>query len=305
MIEENEKLLGAYVENIRLYRRSDQTITTVRSSLKDFLGWLDTENKKLTEVSQDDIEEWMGKKLKSSKRKKELKASTLAFYIQRIKSLYDFLVSKEYVAKNPAKDVLTKINATKLNFTPRPYLSVEDVTKIVRAAMNPRDRAMIILFYKTGMRVSELAQLNVDNIDWDDRRITIPRRKKGSPGEVYFDEECKRHLQYYIAIRVSKEPALFVNWKGARLTKREIDMVVKKVAIKSGVGKDTNDIGEAITPHVFRYAFTTHLQQRRCHPHVIQMLRGDRNKTMLDYYTRMPPMEIRKEYLRCIPKLGV
>jgi integrase/recombinase XerC len=157
------------------------------------------------------------------------------------------------------------------------------------------------------MRAYELLQLSLDNISWNERRIRIPKRKGGSPGDVYFDEECERALKLWVSVRTSSngENALFTNFRGERLGYRTVDVMVKEASVKSGVCKYSTDSSEAITPHVFRYAFTTHLAGNRCHPKVIQMLRGDADASMLDRYTQFTPEQVRLEYLRAIPKLGI
>ncbi len=171
---------------------------------------------------------------------------------------------------------------------------------------DPRDRAILLTLYKTGMRRGEWVQLDLENILWDERRIDIPRRKGGSPGYVYFDDDCERTLRIWISVRVAKETnALFTGIRGERIDEAWVGNIVKKNGIKCGVGKDTTDTSKAITPHVFRYAFTTHLARNRCHPKVIQMLRGDANLTMLDRYTQFTPEQVKGEYLRTIPRLGV
>jgi site-specific recombinase XerD len=104
---------------------------------------------------------------------------------------------------------------------------------------------------------------------------------------------------------VAQDNALFVNIKGERLEQGHVTRMVKSNAIKSGVGKDSTETAEAITPHVFRYAFTTHLAGNRCHPKVIQLLRGDADASMLDVPTQFTPEQVKEEYLRAIPKLGI
>jgi integrase len=157
------------------------------------------------------------------------------------------------------------------------------------------------------MRAHELVQLSLDNINWQERRIRIPKRKGGSPGDVYFDEECEKALKLWLSFRISKngENAVFTSIRGNRIEQKTVSDMVKEASIKSGVGKDSTDSSEAVTPHVFRYAFTTHLAGNRCHPKVIQMLRGDADSNMLDRYTQFTPEQVKQEYLRAIPKLGI
>lgn len=91
-------------------------------------------------------------------------------------------------------------------------------------------------------------------------------------------------------------------WLGLKISHRRM---VKSNAIKSCVGKDFTETLEAITPHVLSYAFTTHLSGNRCHPKVIQLLRGDADANMLDRYTQFTSEQVRQEYIRTIPKLGI
>jgi site-specific recombinase XerD len=261
-------------------------------------------NKRRTEenvlnVTNSDIEDWISGMT-------ELKLNSKANFLNTVKSFYEFLLDRKYVNENPFKEIVEKINRKNRRKILRPMLSVQDVTKIIKASKNPRDRAIILTFYKTGMRANELAQLNINNIYWNERRIRIPKRKGRSPGDVYFDDECERALKLWISIRTSNgDNALFTNYRGERLKYDGIDSIVKETSIRSGVGKDTADTSEAITPHVFRYAFTTHLAGNRCHPKVIQMLRGDADSNMLDRYTQFTQEQVRQEYLRAIPKLGI
>jgi site-specific recombinase XerD len=186
---------------------------------------------------------------------------------------YDFLIKRKYVTDNPFAETSQDLRTqAKRNRTSRPILTLDDVTKIIRATTDPKERAILLTLYKTGMRRSELVQLDLENISWNERRIDIPRRKGGSAGYVYFDDECARTLRIWISVRVAKGTnALFTGISGERIAEATVGKIVKKNGIKCGVGTDTIDTNKAITPHVFRYAFTTHLAGNRCHPKVIQL----------------------------------
>lgn len=295
----NKDLLETFLKNQELYGDLPGTIRSKRIILSAFIERLDEQGKHLFDVTKTDVESWL-------MTMSEKKVSTKAGRLQAGKVLFDYFLEDDLVKKNPFKESSEKMNKANNKRILRPILSIADVVKIIKAAKNPRNRAIIMTFYKTGMRANELAQLNLDNIYWNERRIRIPKRKGGSPGDVYFDEECERALKLWLSIRTSNgDKALFTSVLGERLSYTMIAIIVKEASIDSGVGKESNDPSEAITPHVFRYAFTTHLAGNRCHPKVIQTLRGDADSNMLDRYTQFTPEQVRQEYLRAIPKLGI
>jgi site-specific recombinase XerD len=298
-MQTNKELLDDFLNTLKTYGTAPLTIKRKRYALINFIKWLDSQGKHFVDITKIDIEEWL------SKEKSNLQMNSKVQITSALKSFYEHIKERKYVIENPATEIIVRMNRASKKKISRPILTIQDVIKIIKASINPRDRAIMLTFYKTGMRVHELLQLNIENINWKERRIHIPKRKGGSPGDVYFDEECDRALKLWVSVRVAEDNALFVNIKGQRLEQDYVTRMVKSNAVKSGVGKDSTETAEAITPHVFRYAFTTHLAGNRCHPKVIQMLRGDADASMLDRYTQFTPEQVRQEYLRAIPKLGI
>jgi integrase/recombinase XerC len=298
-MQTNKELLDDFLNTLRTYGTAPLTIKRKRYALINFIKWLDSQGKHFVDITKIDIEEWL------SKEKSNLQMNSKVQITSALKSFYEHIKERKYVIENPATEIIVRMNRASKKKISRPILTIQDVIKIIKASINPRDRAIMLTFYKTGMRVHELLQLNIEKINWKERRIHIPKRKGGSPGDVYFDEECDRALKLWVSVRVAEDNALFVNIKGQRLEQDYVTRMVKSNAVKSGVGKDSTETAEAITPHVFRYAFTTHLAGNRCHPKVIQMLRGDADASMLDRYTQFTPEQVRLEYLRAIPKLGI
>jgi site-specific recombinase XerD len=298
-MQTNQELLDDFLNTLKTYGTAPLTITRKRYALISFIKWLDSKGKHFVDITKIDIEEWL------SKEKSHLQMNSKLQTTSALKSFYEHIKERKYVFENPATEIVVRMNRANKKKISRPILTIQDVIRIIKASTNPRDRAMMLCFYKTGMRVHELLQLNIENINWKERRIHIPKRKGGSPGDVYFDEECERALRLWVSVRVAQDNALFVNIQGQRLEQGPVTRMVKSNAIKSGVGKDSTETAEAITPHVFRYAFTTHLAGNRCHPKVIQMLRGDADANMLDRYTQFTPEQVRQEYIRTIPKLGI
>lgn len=261
---------------------------TIKSAKNMLLRFETFITKDLKSVTQDDIVDW-----NLYLKKEKLTTQTRSNYMQQISTFFDYLIENGYyTAKNPCKNTLTGLSKAPHNrIRNTTILSVEEVKRIVLKASNPRDRAIVLTYYKTGMRLTELTQLQKSNINLDTKTITIPERKGGKTGQVFFDEEASRWIKVLFSLPLSKEKNAF------GISHRRIAEIVKDVGLKAGF--------ENLRPHDFRHAFTTHLSGNRCHPEIIRELRGDSNRDMVSYYTHFTPAQVREEYERSIPKLGV
>ena len=229
-IPTNEALLEEFKDKISNIR-AESTLDKQTTVIKNYLKFINNEKKHLFDIKEKDIDKWL--KEEKSKNKFSTKSKTTGI----VKVFYDFLIKRKYVAENPFAEVSQEMRRqAKRRRTSRPILTIPDVTKIIRATTDPRERAILLTLYKTGMRRGELVQLDLDNILWDERRIDIPRRKGGSAGYVYFDEECARTLRIWISVRVAKGTnALFTGISGERIAEATVGKIVKKNGIKCGV----------------------------------------------------------------------
>jgi len=274
-------LIETHLEDLTNYGRSFNTIRNARNILYIF-----AQNKDLSNIGIDDIKIWL-------KENSTLSKQTQIKYLESISVFYDTLIEEgKFLKKNPCTKILRELrkapqNAIKITTE----MNIDDIRKIVIQADNPRDRSIILLLYKTGMRLMELASLTIEDVNMIDRTIHIKNRKGGKEGWVLFDDECKRMLETYLIIRNKTKNSLY-NLSGGR-----IEIIIKNVGKKAGFSN--------LKPHDFRYAFTTHLNdiKIRCHPDVIDLLRGDSKKSMRAYYSKFTSTEIRREYERCIGKI--
>ncbi len=191
----NSNLLTDFLKTLELYETAPLTILRKRNVISNFIKWLDSRGKHFFDITKFDIEDWL------AKEKSNLKINSKVQITISLKSFYEYLIERKFVTENPLTEIVVRMNRANKKKIMRPILSVQDVIKIIRASTNPRDRAMMLMFYKTGMRVHELLQLNLDNVYWNERRIRIPKRKGGNPGDVYFDEECERALKLWVSVR--------------------------------------------------------------------------------------------------------
>ena len=285
----NQELINQYLDDIKLYTNSEATVRNKTQALQRFDADFD---KPFTDLTDTDIKKWL-------KNRQELSKVSQLTYLTQLKAFFDFLIEEGVVPVNPVVKILKRLQRSNKNANngKEVYLSIDDVKRIILSANDIRVRTMILVFYKTGLRVSELQRLDIPDIDFDRRIITIPRRKGGKSGYVVFDKECERYLKRWIAVKSGKDDALFVSWDGGRLTVPYIRRLVTDVCKKAGYPK--------ITCHSFRHIFTTHLQANRCHVEVIRVLRGDSGGGMVSYYTHFSVEQVREEYNRTMPRLGV
>lgn len=188
--------------------------------------------------------------------------------------------------------------AEKKSFNMTQVLSIEDIIKMIKATSNSRDRAIIFLLFKTGIRVCELINLNLENVSLEKGTIRMPMSMKKEERDIYFDDECGKALKAWISVRVSNgNNALFID-NGERLKDKLLGTLVKETAKRSG-------LQASVTPQAFRRAFVEHLVFKGCNRSIIDTLLGHKNNETLNAYFQLPPERVRAEYLKAIPRLGV
>lgn len=151
-----------------------------------------------------------------------------------------------------------------------------------------RDRLALIVLYSTGLRISELVNLKIKNIDFDERTMVI--RGKGEKDRiVLFDLKAKEAMLEYLEKRIKDSDYLLVNRYGNHLSSRYIQMMIKKYASKVGIEKK-------VTPHVLRHSYATHLLKNGVDIRVIQQLLGHTNLSTTQIYTSVDMKTIKTLY---------
>ena len=153
-----------------------------------------------------------------------------------------------------------------------------------------RDRLILSLLYSSGLRVSELVSLRINDIDLQDRTIRI--RGKGDKDRiVLFDENTRNLLEDYLQKRVYESDYLFLNRFGDPLTPRYVQMMIKNYARKAGINKK-------VTPHILRHSFATHLLKNGVDIRAIQQLLGHSNLSTTQIYTSVDMQTLKNVYDR-------
>jgi integrase/recombinase XerD len=250
-------------------------------------------------------------------RRASVDDKTLQKELAGISGFYEFLVFEDYVGRNPVPGVRKRYLHHYKKETegdeepPRKLISVEQMSLLINSVLDTRDKAILVLLAKTGVRRGELIAMDVDDIDWSEQSITLKRKqfKKRSGRTVFFDDETARLLKYWIKQRENLQPqtsAMFIGEKGGRLKRNGVYSMVAKYAERVQLHNPKSPNPEDhFTPHCFRHWFTTHLRRAGMDREFIKALRGDRRREAIDIYDRIDRDELRRAYLAFIPQLGL
>jgi integrase/recombinase XerD len=237
---------------------------------------------------------------------------TIKCYFSSISTFCDFLVFKGMKDHNPVRTISKRYlysYKTQLPSHRKRIISVEEAARLVNSILNTRDRAMVTVLFKTGMRCHELAELNVSDVNMESRTISIHPTAKRTNNLVYFDQETfivlSRWLEYRNKLGL-ETPALFTSLQKGRMHQNGICRMVEKYASKVGLHDPESDKPEErFSPHCCRHWFTTHLRKAGMPREYLQELRGDVIKESVDIYIHIDHNDLRISYLNCIPKLGI
>ncbi len=221
------------------------------------------------------------------KRDKEYAARSLHRKICSLKSFFKFLKKEGLISTNPTEN----IESPKIPKSLPKTITIEETLKLLATPDKPRDKTILYLLYGTGMRVSELSNLNIEQIDLKDKTIHVIGGKGGKDRIIPFPNEIIKILEDYIITRGSPQDSAFIlNRSGNRLTPRSIQRIVKKYK------NAANLLDKTLTPHTLRHAFATHLLSNAVDIRVIQELLGHASLSTTQLYTHVSLEHLRKSY---------
>lgn len=247
------------------------------------------------------------------KYERSVKHKTIENYFSALSSFYDYLAFERLVSTNivlPFRKRYLRQYKDGYEDPERKLLSVEEMSRLVGSIMDPRDKAIAVLFAKTGIRRGELLKLDVDDVHWEDYSITLKPTPRRSNRVAFFDDECAVVLRRWLRVREKLNPktkALFVSYQSLnRLDRNGLYTAIVKYAKRLGFhNPESPGLEDHFGPHCFRHWFTTWLLRNGMPREYIKELRGDKRKEAIDIYHHIDRQELRRTYLACIPKLGI
>lgn len=302
---DNQTLIENFLEDCELRGMTSESIRTYRSALRIFASFI---NAPLPQVSRDDLRAFL--KYLRDERKNSQKR--IKYYFSALSSFYDYLVYENIVESNIVLPIRKRyVRSYKSEDSPavRKLISVEEMSMLINSTLSIRDKAIITLLAKTGVRRGELISIDLEDINWEEQSITLRPKAKRSNRIVFFDDECARILKRWIALRDkmnTKSKALFINSTGNRIDRNAIYEIVAKNAERVGLHNPKSDrIEDHFSPHCCRHWFTTWLIRNGMPREYVKELRGDARNEAIDIYHHIDREDLRKTYLACIPQLGI
>jgi integrase/recombinase XerD len=255
---------------------SKNTVSSYENDISSFLSWLNKKQKNYQHVSSKDINEFISNLFNSG-----LKSSSINRKISSIKHFYLFLSKKKIIKYSPADEIETPKQEKYLPIS----MSEEEVERLLNSPnsnqiIERRDKAMIEILYATGMRISELVNLKLTDVDFN--RSVLKVFGKGSKERlVPYGEKAAESLHIYLRDRKrSDSKSVFLSNRGSQITRgafwQRIKIYIKRENLKS-----------SISPHTLRHAFATHLLNRGADLRSVQILLGHSDLSTTQIYTHI------------------
>jgi integrase/recombinase XerD len=305
--EELTKKVDAFVQDLALQGMAKSSRDGVAWAVRRYLLWASGRSKDCNPSNKDILLDYL-----ADLRAKDLRQSTINRIFSNLSVYFNYLVEIENLQKNPIPAIKKRyIKSYKDEIRRRQLINVEDASKMVRATIDTRDRAILLLFLKTGIRRNELISLDVSDIDMATRTIMLKPTPKRSNRIVFFDDEAAGTLSRWMVARDTRykkrgEEALFISNKGTRLQASAVDVLVRVAAERVGLHDHASEQLEAkFTPHCCRHWMVTHLLRDGMAREHVKWLRGDSMREAVDIYYHINPDDVRRSYLAHIPQLGV
>ena len=292
-MEEQLNLFFGFLENEK--KVSLNTLQSYKRDLKQFENYLGTIEGKYNELTNDGIKDYIKYMQEQGK-----KTSTISRGLAAIRSFYQYETKNKQVEKDPTEG----IQSPKIEKRVPSILTSNEVALLLDQPKNvnlkgTRDKAMLEFAYATGMRVTEIISLNVEDINLETGYATCRNGKKERT--VPIGNMSLKALKDYMVnarntmIKDENEKALFVNVNGERLTRQGFWKIIKYYKEQAHIEKD-------ITPHVLRHSFATHLLQNGADLKSIQTMLGHSDILSTQVYMQFQDESLKNVYKKAHPR---
>lgn len=294
-MNEYENTLNDFCDYLKIDKRySDLTVESYRTEIKDFLSFFKEKRIKINDITNDDIKEYL-----AYLKKKETSERTLAHNVSVLRTFYKFLLTLKLIEKNPTEF----LELPKLRKKLPTVLSKEEVEKLLDIDLTDcysyRNKAMLELLYSTGLRVSELVNLELNNIDLDNcvvKTIGKGNKERIIPISDYALYYVKKYLLEYRGsmLKHGINNYVFINNHGNVMTRQGFFKIIKKIASEK-------DIKTPLSPHTLRHSFATHLLDYGADLRSIQEMLGHSNLSTTQIYTHVSSEHLKDNYNNAHP----
>ena len=287
-------LLREYLTYCRVEKGlATNSIESYGTDLARLRNWATKNELELLSLSRQDLREWLidlGAEKLSENSKRRL--------ISAVRGFYKFLMFDGHVNKNPAEDLAAPQKGV---YLPR-FLNRNEIESLLAAPDTStenglRDRAILELMYASGLRVSEAANLKINDVDIDSGIVTTTG-KGSKTRRVPVGASAIEWIKSYLALRRKKENIeidnMFVNANGSPINRQSIYLSITDYAEKCGL--------EGVSPHTLRHSFATHLVQNSADIRSVQQMLGHADISTTQIYTHITNTQLKKNYERFHPR---
>jgi integrase/recombinase XerD len=267
---------------------SNNTLAAYRNDLTQFVEQMESKVESWEQVDRDLIVDY----IMAMKADQEYASSTVARKVAAIKSFFHYLVDRGWLEDDPT----ATLDSPKVRKRLPKAIASEDLERLLaepandRTAKGLRDRALLELLYATGLRVTEVVSLDVDDVNLASSTLRLVRFKDKAERIVPIYDRAIEPLNEYLEqgrmqlLRDAEEPALFLNHRGHRLTRQGLWLIVKHYVREVGIVED-------VTPHTLRHTFATHLVERKTDLEYVQEILGHASISTTQVYTQVGKAE--------------
>ncbi len=289
-------LVRAYENYLsKVKQASDNTIASYMRDIRQFSDWLHNAQKDILDATKQNIGDYLAYLGQEGRS-----AATVSRSLASLKNFYSYVVSSGFLEKTPVVDVHVDRGEKKL-----PQILTGREIELLLAqpvcvdAKGYRDKAMLEVMYATGIRVTELIDLDVDDVNLELGIIKCASSKKSRAIPLY--PAALKALTAYLAevrstmVASDSEQALFVNVSGVRMSRQGFWKILKHYQATAHIDKE-------ITPHTLRHSFAVHLLENGADLGSLQELMGHSDISSTQMYTHMINQKLKSVYEKCHPK---
>ena len=292
-MEKQIKLFLEFLQNEK--KLSDNTLQSYKRDIIQYQNYLEENGMNYAKVSKEDIKAYLNYLKQIGK-----KPSTISRNLASIRSFYQFSIRNKKIKNDPTEDV----QSPKLEKRVPSVLTAQEVELLLEQPKDvdlkgTRDKAMLEFAYATGMRVTEIINLNIEDVNLAEEYVVckVGTKQRNIPLGSLSLKALKEYIEEArpILIRNEKEKALFVNVNGQRLTRQGFWKIVKYYKEQAHITKD-------ITPHVLRHSFATHLLQNGADLKAIQTMLGHSDISSTQVYMQFQDPGLKDIYQKAHPR---
>ena len=292
-MERQLKFFFNFLENDK--KLSENTLQSYKRDLKQFRKYLEENEIHYNREKEEDRKNYISELHENGK-----KASSISRCIASIRSFYQFVLKNKKIKVDPTAN----IQSPKIEKRVPSVLTAKEVELLLEQPKDIdlkgiRDKAMLEFAYATGMRVTEIISLNVEDVNLEEGYVVCKNgnKQRNIPLGTMSLKALKEYIEEArdILIKTASEPALFVNINGTRLTRQGFWKIIKFYKEQAHITKD-------ITPHVLRHSFATHLLQNGADLKAIQVMLGHSDISSTQVYMQFQDEEIKNAYKKAHPR---